>query len=306
MWASRFLARSPAAVGLVIRFLFIGSRLCSTLLSYPASRRRPCALLSLHLHQVVKRTSTSKLSIMLGTQANRGSDVASPARRFGLISVLLGAAGCGDCADGFVFRLQDDAIKWSRAHEASANYADPAQRKSAVRTALPGTSAIAAFEDHAGRVAGGQQALVGGIEAHRSDVLARQAVDDMLPGCAPITAMERALTSSNHDLVIRGNGSAANAYHVRWQTGQLPGHALVVRDQSAGTRSRHHRGTFLSHGNEVRLSQDRSTFPGFSLIGAGVDAAGCGCQPASGAEFQIVDPGVELRLLEGCLGDRFA
>src|SRR5260370_19826611 len=28
MWASRFLAGSPAAVGLFIRFLFIGSRLC--------------------------------------------------------------------------------------------------------------------------------------------------------------------------------------------------------------------------------------------------------------------------------------
>src|SRR5439155_3887941 len=66
--ASRFLARSPAAVGLVIRFLFIGSRLCSTLLSDLASRRRPCASLSLHLHQVVKRTFTSKLSNMLGTQ----------------------------------------------------------------------------------------------------------------------------------------------------------------------------------------------------------------------------------------------
>ena len=35
-----------------IRFLFIGSRLCSTLLSDPASRRRPCASLTLHLHQV--------------------------------------------------------------------------------------------------------------------------------------------------------------------------------------------------------------------------------------------------------------
>ena len=37
-----------------IRFLFIGSRLCSTLLSGPASRRvlfRPCASLTLHLHQ---------------------------------------------------------------------------------------------------------------------------------------------------------------------------------------------------------------------------------------------------------------
>ena len=35
-----------------IRFLFIGSRVCSTLPSDPASRRRPCASLSLHLHQV--------------------------------------------------------------------------------------------------------------------------------------------------------------------------------------------------------------------------------------------------------------
>src|SRR5262249_26765519 len=68
MWASRFLARSPAAVGLLIRFLFIGSRFCSTLLSDPASRRRPCASLSLHLHQVLKRTFTSQLSNMLGTQ----------------------------------------------------------------------------------------------------------------------------------------------------------------------------------------------------------------------------------------------
>ena len=35
-----------------IRFLFIGSRVCSTLLSDPASRRRPCASLTLRLHQV--------------------------------------------------------------------------------------------------------------------------------------------------------------------------------------------------------------------------------------------------------------
>jgi hypothetical protein len=35
-----------------IRFLSIGSRICSTLLSDPASRRRPCASLTLHLHQV--------------------------------------------------------------------------------------------------------------------------------------------------------------------------------------------------------------------------------------------------------------
>src|SRR5664280_1429995 len=52
---------------LSIRFLFIGSCFCSTPLSDPASRRRLCASLSLHLHQVVKRTSTSKLSNMLAT-----------------------------------------------------------------------------------------------------------------------------------------------------------------------------------------------------------------------------------------------
>ena len=36
----------------LIRFLFIGSRFCSTLPSDPASQRRPCASLTLHLHQV--------------------------------------------------------------------------------------------------------------------------------------------------------------------------------------------------------------------------------------------------------------
>ena len=54
-----------------IRFLYIGSYVCSMLLSDPASRRRPCASLSLHLHQVVKRTFTFELSNMLGTQAAR-------------------------------------------------------------------------------------------------------------------------------------------------------------------------------------------------------------------------------------------
>ncbi len=50
-----------------IWFLFIGSRLCSALLSDHASQRRPCASLSLLLHQDGKRTFTSKLSNMLGT-----------------------------------------------------------------------------------------------------------------------------------------------------------------------------------------------------------------------------------------------
>jgi len=51
---------------LQIRFLYIGSRFCSTLPSDPASQRRPCASLSLHLYQVVNRTFTSKLSNMRG------------------------------------------------------------------------------------------------------------------------------------------------------------------------------------------------------------------------------------------------
>src|ERR1035441_6685991 len=53
----------------LIRFLYIGSCVCSTLLSDLASRRRRCASLSLHLHQVVKRTFTSKRSNMLGTRS---------------------------------------------------------------------------------------------------------------------------------------------------------------------------------------------------------------------------------------------
>src|SRR5439155_15681120 len=46
--------KSPARPTLAprIRFLFIGSHLCSALPSDPASRRRPCASLTLHLHQV--------------------------------------------------------------------------------------------------------------------------------------------------------------------------------------------------------------------------------------------------------------
>ena len=54
-----------------IKFLFIGSRVSSTLLSYPASRLGPCASLTLHLRQVGQRTFTSKLSNMLGTQMQR-------------------------------------------------------------------------------------------------------------------------------------------------------------------------------------------------------------------------------------------
>ncbi len=56
-----------------VRFLSIGSRLCSTLPSGPASRRRPCASLSLLLHQDLKGTSTPQLSFMLGTHRKRRS-----------------------------------------------------------------------------------------------------------------------------------------------------------------------------------------------------------------------------------------
>src|SRR5260370_14713528 len=55
-----------------IQFLSIGSRVCSTLLSDLTSRFGPCASLSLHLHLVVKRTCTSQLSDMLGTQNKTG------------------------------------------------------------------------------------------------------------------------------------------------------------------------------------------------------------------------------------------
>src|SRR6266436_9569271 len=71
MWASLPFASSPEHCLPRIQFLFIGSRLCSTLLSDLTSRLGPCASLSLHLHLVVKRTCTSKLSIMLGTQIEK-------------------------------------------------------------------------------------------------------------------------------------------------------------------------------------------------------------------------------------------
>ena len=59
-----------------IRFLSIGSRLCSTLPSDPASRQRPRASLSLLLHQDVKGTCTPKLSIMRGVPREKPADLA--------------------------------------------------------------------------------------------------------------------------------------------------------------------------------------------------------------------------------------
>src|SRR5208337_2786390 len=219
---------------------------------------------------------------------------------------LLGAAHPSGCADGFVFRLQDDTVKWSRGYEASANHNDPAQRESAVRTTLPGTSPVAAFKDHTGRVAGGQQALVSRIEADGSDVLAGQAVADVFPVRATVCAAEPPFASGDYDLAIGSNRRAADAGQIRWQTGPFPGRAAVARHQHAGTCSRDHRGTFGSHRNEIYLRQNLAALPGFALVGTGVDA-GRGCrQPAFGTEFQIVDARFQLRLLEGGGGDRLA
>ena len=67
MWTSWFGAHSSGALASPIRFLFVRTRLCSTLPSDPLSRGRPCASLALRLHQAVQRTCTSKLSNMLGT-----------------------------------------------------------------------------------------------------------------------------------------------------------------------------------------------------------------------------------------------
>src|SRR5258705_2885858 len=57
-----------------IRFLFVGSRLCSRLPSDGSSRFRPCALLVLHLHQVAQGTFTPKLSDMSDTQPPKSAE----------------------------------------------------------------------------------------------------------------------------------------------------------------------------------------------------------------------------------------
>src|SRR5438445_10336783 len=81
MWASLPLASSPEHCLPRIQFLSIGSRLCSTLLSDLTSRLGPCASLSLHLHLVVKRTCTSKLSMLLGVPKKIRPRLAEPARK---------------------------------------------------------------------------------------------------------------------------------------------------------------------------------------------------------------------------------
>ncbi len=61
-----------------IQFLFVGSRLCSTLLSDTLSRDKcPCVSLRLHLHQVGEGTFTPKLVNMPSTQT-KGGRAAAP------------------------------------------------------------------------------------------------------------------------------------------------------------------------------------------------------------------------------------
>ena len=67
----------------LIRFLYIGSYVCSTLLSDPPSPERPCASLSLRLHQAVKGTFTPELSNMLGTQKTGPAIYRQPLLLFG-------------------------------------------------------------------------------------------------------------------------------------------------------------------------------------------------------------------------------
>src|SRR6516225_4054854 len=61
--------KEPARPALTpcIRFLSIDPHICSMLLSDHDSRRDPCASLGLHLHQVGRRTLTSKLLSMPST-----------------------------------------------------------------------------------------------------------------------------------------------------------------------------------------------------------------------------------------------
>jgi hypothetical protein len=77
---------SSGRVGLVIRFLSIGPQVCSTLPSDFASRRRPCASLTLRRHQAGYRTFTSKLSNILGTQQKGPAEIQPALRVFDCVA----------------------------------------------------------------------------------------------------------------------------------------------------------------------------------------------------------------------------
>src|SRR3569623_354058 len=65
----------------LIRFLFVRSRVCSTLPSDDTSRCSPSASLFLHLHQVGKGTCTLKLRNMLGTHKKAPALARAPGLR---------------------------------------------------------------------------------------------------------------------------------------------------------------------------------------------------------------------------------
>src|SRR5215469_391007 len=91
-----------------IRFLYIGSRICSTLPSDPASRRRPCASLSLLLYQDVKRTFTSKLSTCSAYPKKKAA-LRRPLCLF-CRSLGYGLAGAAGLAAGLVAGADDPAL----------------------------------------------------------------------------------------------------------------------------------------------------------------------------------------------------
>src|SRR5208283_5470060 len=105
---------------------------------------------------------------------------------------------------GFVLRLENYAIERRGADVTSADDADAAERISAVGTALPGAATVGAFEDHARRIAGGEQTLVHRVETDGGDVLGGQAVNNVLPRGAAVVAAECAFAGRDQELVVTG------------------------------------------------------------------------------------------------------
>ncbi len=84
-----------------IRFLYIGSYVCSTLPPDPVSRRRPCALLPVRLDQVAGGTFTPELSNMPGTKMKAQSLRTEPLQLFRMEPNKLAARiSISDCCAG--------------------------------------------------------------------------------------------------------------------------------------------------------------------------------------------------------------
>src|SRR5207342_1901540 len=114
---------------------------------------------------------------------NGGGGLARPPRLPKLQSLLVGrTTETGRRALGFVFGLNDHAVKRGCANEASSNNADPAQRISRIGSAMPGAAPVLAFEHHSGRRAGREQTLAALVVGDRADVLVGDTVHHVLPG----------------------------------------------------------------------------------------------------------------------------